>query len=147
MVIWVSGNAQKHSSIHINKVLSVRFHCHYAISCYHGNEFSSVNTLHEGKFCSTSRTSEQFLFHCILFVLWILISFWYAYMNCSIPDKECCLGFTTCACYLCEMALVSTYHSITSRSGEEARDVTSTEAEVTNSISPLNSQRLLYEYH
>lgn len=30
-----------------------------AISGYHGNEFSSVNTLHERNLCSTSRTTEE----------------------------------------------------------------------------------------
>lgn len=33
---------------------------HYAVSGYHSNEISNVNTLHERNLCSMSQTSEQY---------------------------------------------------------------------------------------
>jgi hypothetical protein len=55
-----------------NTGLCDNYHCHYAIYGYHNNEISSVNLLNEW---SMPRSSEMFLFPCIVSIVWILIIF------------------------------------------------------------------------
>jgi hypothetical protein len=42
------------------------------ISGYHQNELLSVNTLHDRKLCTMSRTSDQSLFQCVMSLLSVL---------------------------------------------------------------------------
>jgi hypothetical protein len=79
------------------------YHCHYAISDYHSNELSSVNTLQERKLCIRSRMIEQsFVSAYRVYCVNIDILMWTREVLYCINET---VWLTMCAYYSWEIAL------------------------------------------
>jgi hypothetical protein len=82
----------------------VTCNCHYALSGHHSNELSGgcINV----NYMLGHKRESSFLLLCVASILWILVIFWYWYVQCGIYYfKEDGLRLTFCARFSCPVSL------------------------------------------